>query len=461
MSHVGSRFVRAAIIIYAARTLGATEYGVFSYLLGLAGFFTVFGDIGINPIITREMAKHSERRSIYFATAFWMKIFLFLLTAALIIFFVPYFSKIEKASQLIYIVVLITIFDGLREFCFTAFRAKEKMELEALVMILTNTAITLFGFIALYLYLNSQSLSWSYAVATAVGALASVIILKDEFKSVITKFDKRLVAPLIGAAWPILLTGAVGALAFNIDTVMLGWWRTAEEIGLYSAGQKIVFLLYSLPAVLASAFFPALSRLIGQKEENKIKQLMEKSVAAAFLTAVPMTIGGIILAEPIIELLYGKEYLPAVPTFQILVATFLVIFPSTMIATSLIAYNQQKKLGLYTAVGTGVNIALNAVLIPIYGAAGAAIATFFSQYANNIPAWRLIKKINNFHIFRHLKKITAAAIIMGISSFVLNKIGLNVIINIVASAGVYFGALYLLKEEFLGEIKSLLIKIKT
>lgn len=461
LSQAGSRLIRAIIIIYAARALGKADYGVFSYLLGLAGFFTIFGDVGINQIITREMAKHPERRLAYFSTAFWMKIFLFSATAALIVFSAPYFSNVEKANQLIYIVVLITIFDGLREFCFTAFRAKEKMEMEALVMTLTNTAITVFGFIALYFYLSSQSLAWSYAVATAAGAMAGVVILRSSFKAVSSEFDKNLIKPIIKDAWPILLTGTVGALAFNIDIVMLGWWRDAEEIGLYSASQKIVFLLYSLPAILASAFFPALSRLIGHKEDNKIKQLMEKGAAASFVIAIPMAVGGIILADPIIELIYKQEYLSSAPIFQILIATLLIVFPSTLIANALIAYNQQKKLGLYTALGASVNIALNAVLIPGYGAAGAAIATLISQYANNIPAWRLIKKINNFHTFRHLKKITAAAIIMGIFSFLLNKIELNVIMNIVVSAGIYFGALYLFKEEILEELKLLLMKFKT
>lgn len=459
ISQFGSRLIRAIIIIYAARALGAAEYGIFSYLLGLAGFFTIFGDIGINQIITREMAKKPERQSDYFSTAFWIKIFLFLTTAALIVFIAPYFSKIEKANQLIYIVALIMIFDGLREFCFTLFRAKEKMELEALIMVLTNVAITIFGFVALYFYIDSQSLALSYAVATAIGALIAIVILKSEFKIVINKFDKSLITPIVFSAWPILLTGIIGALMFNTDIIMLGWWKTAEEIGLYSAGQKIVLLLYALPAILASAFFPTLSRLIGQGENNKIKQLMEKSVSAAFFIGIPLTIGGIVLARPITELVYGVEYLPSVPIFQILIATLFVVFPSTLIANSLVAYNQQKKLGLYTAIGAGANIVLNAALIPFYGAIGAAIATFISQYANNIPAWRLIKKINNFYIFRHLKKIIAGAIIMGIFSFIFNKSGMNVIINIIISAGIYFGVLYLFKEKIIDEIKIILAKV--
>ena len=108
------RLIRAAIIVYAARVLGAADYGVFSYALGLAGFFTIFADIGINGILTRDASQKPAERSYYFATSFWLKSILLFLTAAAIVFIAPYFSKIEAAKALIPFVALLTIFDGIR-----------------------------------------------------------------------------------------------------------------------------------------------------------------------------------------------------------------------------------------------------------------------------------------------------------------------------------------------------------
>jgi O-antigen/teichoic acid export membrane protein len=242
---------------------------------------------------------------------------------------------------------------------------------------------------------------------------------------------------------------------------MLGWWRTAPEIGFYSASQKIVQFLYILPAVLTSAIFPVLSRLIGQKDSGeKIKLLLEKSVLAVLLIAVPLTVGGIILAKPIIELIYGREYLSAVLSFQLLIVTTLIIFPATLIGNSILAYDKQRKMAGYVAIAAFGNIIFNAILIPPYGIYGAAFATIVTQLISNSFSWRLLKKINNFYTFRYLKKIIASAIIMGIFSFMFNKLGLNLIVNIIASAGIYFGGLYLLKEEILEEIKIILKAIK-
>jgi len=455
VGQVGSRLIRAVIIIYAARVLGAAEYGLFSYILSIAALFTVFSDIGINQILTREAAQHSDRRLHYFSTSFWIKIFLFLLTAILIIFVVPSFSKIEKMANLVYFAAFIVIFDGLREFCAAFFRAKEKMELEALAIISTNAAITILGFAALYLLTTSQSLLFSYTTATALGAFVAVIALKDEFKKIISFFDKKLVKPIIGAAWPVALVGIIGALMLNTDIIMLGWWRTAEEIGFYSASQKIIQLLYAFPAILAGAIFPTLSRLVSQKDNQKVKQLMELGVIAVILIGLPMAIGGFMLSGPLIKLVYGDQYLPTVPVFQILIFTVLIIFPATLIGNSLLAYHKQKKLAVYMGIAATGNIVFNAILIPFYGIIGAAIATIATQLLSNSLSWRLMKKINNFYTFRHLKKIIICALAMGIFSLIFNKLGVSVIINIILSAGIYFSALYLIKEKLLDEIKGL------
>ena len=60
VSNFGGRIIKAAVVIYAARVLGAAGWGIFSYAVTLAGFLTLFIDPGINSILMRETAKSSE-----------------------------------------------------------------------------------------------------------------------------------------------------------------------------------------------------------------------------------------------------------------------------------------------------------------------------------------------------------------------------------------------------------------
>ncbi len=459
-SQVGSRLIRAAIIVYAARILGAAEYGVFSYVLSLAGFFTIFADLGVSPLMTREIAGHPEKRATYFASAFWLKNILLAITAVLIIFIAPKFSNIEAAVALLPFVALLVIFDNFRDFIFSYFRGIEKMEKEAILTVIMNVAIAATGFIILYFSKTAGALLFSYIASVAVLSMVSFYFVKGFLGGIFRNFDKEIFKKFFHDCWPVAFTGLFGIFMLNIDVVMLGWWRTAEEIGYYSASQRIVQILYTLPAIISSAIFPVMARYIKQNEPEKARFLSEKAMSTVYFAAIPMAIGGIILNGSIIKFIFGEEYLPASASFQILIASLLIQFPGAILGNLIIARNQQKRLVKYVIAGSISNIGFNTLFIPIYGITGSAAATLISQIVYFGPIWLKMKQIDNFFTIRHLKKIIAGAIIMGIFSYIFNLFGLNVLINIIISAGIYFGTLYALKENTINEIKDLFVKIK-
>ena len=456
VGQIGSRLFRALIIVYAARVLGAAEYGVFAYVLGLAGFFTIFADIGVNATLTREIAKKPDEASQYFATAFWIKIALLIITAGLVIFVAPMFSKIEGVRALLPFMALLTAFDGLRELSASFFRAREKMELEALITTSTNVAVTVFGFLILRLATNAEALAITYALSAGTGTIIGAIILRHQFAGVIKFFRKNLVRPILEVALPIAFLGIIAVFMLQTDILMLGFLKGPEDIGFYSAGQKIVQMLYTLPAIFATSVFPVLSRLIGKNEREKTKSVIEQCVGSINMIGIPIVVGGIVLAKSIIFFLYGAEYLPAVLSFQVLALTPLIIFPSYFVGNYVFAYDGHKKMIIPVISGSLGNIVLNAILIPPFGIVGASIATLGAQSIYQGLQWRLAKQYNNFYTLRYLKKITIAVVAMGAFAFGFDKLGLHVIPNIIISVGIYFGALYLLKEPLLFEVKNLI-----
>jgi O-antigen/teichoic acid export membrane protein len=460
VGQIGSRLIRAIIIIYAARVLGAAEYGIFSYVLGLATFFTIFADLGLSPLLTREIASHYEKRSTIFASAFWLKILLLAITALLVIFVAPKFSNIKEAIPLLPFVALLVALDNLRDFIFSYFRGIEKMELEGFLVVIMNSVIALAGFIILSFKQTAGALLFSYIASVAALSVAAFYFIRDLLKRIFKDFNKDIARQFIYDCWPLAFAGLFGIFMLNIDIIMLGWWRTSEEIGYYSASQKVVQIFYTLSAIIATAVFPTLSRFVKQGILEKAKLLNEKIISLLYLLALPLSTGGVILAQPIIKLLFGKEYLPASLPFQILILTLLIQFPAPLLSNSLTAHNQQRKFAYYIGLGSLSNVVFNALFIPIWGINGAALATVIAQSAYIFPLWLKIKKINNFYTLRHLKKIGASAAIMGLISFIFNQIGINVVINIILSVGVYFIMLYLIKEEAIQEVKELLIKLK-
>lgn len=449
----GGRLIRASITIYSARILGASEYGVFSYTLGVSSFFLIFSDIGISAILGREVAKKPQEGEKYFATIFIIKTILLLLTTVLLIVVAPLFIKIEKAASFMPLVALLTILDGFCGIAFSFFNGKEKMEFETAVLLAMNIAITVFGFIALYFSPTSLTLLKVYIAGSLIGFLMTIYFLRKEYFGIIKNFSKELINPVMKAAWPIAIGGLVGAFMINVDILMMGWWRTAAEIGFYSAAQKIVGMLYIIGGLLASAVSPALFRLIHENNSEKIRTTMSKIMAIILLIAIPLTVGGIILSKQIIELVFSRDYSNSIPIFIILISSLLIIYPFSILNNMIFAYNKQSKMIKYSIMATLTNVIFNAMLIPSYGAVGAAIATVFANFLNVFFMWRFVKKINNFTVLPRIFKIVIAAAIMGIFTFFIAKLGINAIINIIFSGTVYFASLYLLKEEIIEEIK--------
>jgi len=451
-----SRLIRAILIIYAARILGVAGYGIFSYALSIAGFFAIFADIGLTPLLTRESARKPELRIQYLSTALFIK-FIFIAISSLIILFVaPFIAKLEGATELFRIIIFLFAFDTLRDFLFGFTRSIERMEIEAGINILTNASILLLGGIALLFFPSNETLIIGYTIGSGIGLLALVWVLREYLKNIWRSFKRTLIKPILTEAWPFALVGLLGTIMLNTDMIMLGWLKGAEDVGFYSAAQKIILLTYLLPGFLVVSLFPTFSRL-AMKDNERFRSIFEKGIRAAMLAAFPSVVGGVLLAPGIISFIYGMAYLPATPAFTILLFTFFLTFPGMFIGNAIFAYNRQRMFMVYVGFGALGNVILNYLLIPPYGIIGSAIATTISQLLANGFTWQALKRINNFKTLIHLPKTIAATLVMGIFVFGLSALHLHVALIIPISGIIYLFTLFLLREPLLEYLNPLLI----
>lgn len=392
-----SRLLRAAIVIYAARLLGAAGWGAFSYALSIAAFLTIFSDIGINALITKEAARDPELKNQYLATAFFTKLSLVVIFALAILITFPYLAKIEEAVALMPIVIFVFAFDTLRELGASLSRALEKMQIEALTHIGTNLAIVVLGFTFLIINPTSQSLAWAYAAGSGLGLMAIIFILREHFRNLWQNFNRRLIKTIVITAWPFGLLSLMGTIMLNTDLIMLGWLRSPEEVGYYSAAQKLIQLLYIAPALLAASIFPILSRT-AKTEPERARSILSRSVSLMLWISLPLMIIGIALGNFIVPLLFGAEYSPGITAFQILMLTVVLTYPATILGNAIFAYDYQKSFVAFVLVATVTNITLNFLFIPSLGIEGAAIATVLTQLITNSLIWFKAKKITGFRI---------------------------------------------------------------
>ena len=454
---VTGRLIRAVLVIYAARTLGASDWGTFSYVLSLAALFTLFADAGLGAVLTRELVKYPAQQAQYFSTSFFIKLFFLLIAFLAVIFLTPIFTKIDLSQNLIILAAFLVAFDSLRIFSFSITRALEKMHLEAIVNIITQITIVGLGLWALMTISTIESLALAYAVGSGIGLIAAIFVIRDWIKKITSNFNKLLVKKIIYTAWPFALLGMLTGIILNTDIIMLGWLRDAKDIGFYSVAQKIILVLYTLPALIATSSFPAFTRLAG-KDKKAFSDLIVKSLKAIFMLSLPLTIGGVIVGFDLIDLIFGSTYHASVTTFQILLFSLVINFPIAIIGNALFAYNKQNEFIKYSTLAAGSNIAFNFLLIPIWGIEGAAISTIFTQLISNTFIWFKMKQVNDFKLGNRLNKILLATIIMGVLVWLMQLLNIAVWLIIPIAILIYLITLRLLKESALQSLLEIATK---
>ncbi|MFA7201415.1 MAG: flippase [Candidatus Paceibacterota bacterium] len=440
-----SRFLKAVILIYAARVMGTTEWGVFSYVLSLAALFTIFVDFGINAIITRESARDISLQHKYFSTALLVKILFLFIVICAVVLGAPYFVKQHEVLILIPLTLFMLGLDGLRDFGATLSRAWDRMEVESFVQVFTNAIIALVGFLSLYISRTAYSLVWGYVAGTGLGMIVAFYPYRSYFKNLWNNFDKKLAKKILVSCWPFGMLGVMGAIMLNTDTIMVGWFGTIDDVGYYGAAQRIIQIIYMIPALLATAFFPSMSRAI--KDSELLRKLLERGVSLLMLFAIPLTVGGFLLSRQIIQLLYGSLYYSAAGPFGILSLTFVPAFIAIMFGNAFFALNKEKKLIAYVLIGIFGNFLFNLLLIPLFGIEGAAISTVLNQVILTLYLIHFLRKELQFRILHQIEKLIGATVAMALILLLFRMLEINLYINIFISMVVYAIALFLLREE--------------
>ncbi len=449
------RVLRLFIVVYAARVLGAAGWGAFSYLTSLAAILTVFSDVGLSSVVIREVTKNPQLKDKYFSSAFLFKFILTVLSFLIIVFLAPHITNIQVSRTLVYLVGFLFIFDSLRRFGASLFRAMERMELEALVNIITQAIIVVAGFIALLMITSPESLAAAYAIGAGAGLLVTMYILRQDIGNLFSSFDKKLLKPIMSAAWPLSLAAIFGVLIVNIDTVIIGWFRSAAEVGFYAAAQKPIAFLYLLPALATGAFFPVLARL-ANKDNERFRYVLEKGLGLVLLFAIPIAIGIFLTAPEIVKLFYGSAYAPSAGPLKILALTLLAVFPVGMIINAIFAYNRQSELVPLWATGLLIDIGLSLLLIPRWGITGAAWAVFITQLIINALIWRRMKKINDFSVFKEMRLILLATFMMSAAIILARQVGLPFLLVVPLAIATYFGSLTWSGENIIVKIREAL-----
>ncbi len=449
------RLFKLAIIAFATRQLGVDGWGVFSYAIAFISLFFLMSDLGVNTFIIREMSKEGEDRFKYLSSSAIIKMALVLLffIAALVV--APHLGKIALGMQMIATISLLFLADGVREFALSINRSMEKMEREAFSKILMNAVIVLVGIPLILRSATPLSLAIAYASGSIVSCVFIFWSIRDVFKHFQWNVSWEDVRVIYNFSWPIIII-SLFSFVFNIDTIMLGQMKSATDVGLYAAAQRLIQFISFLPSLVAVAIFPLLSK--HADDTVKMSSIFERILVLIFAIGIPVALGGFLLGEELMSLLFGHAYATGGMTLGILMLSLLASFPNIILMNVIFSKNLQKTFIAATSFGVLINIILNFLLIPAYGAVGAALSLAATQLFIMLINWQKLRKIMPFSVIPKLGKIIIGSLIMSITIVFLNNLGMHVVATVAIAIAIYIGSLVVLRERSFGEIFALVRK---
>lgn len=438
-----------------ARYLGTKGFGQYSTIMAFLQFFGILVDMGLAVTVVRLIAdpQHDQRQIINnILTLRFFSAIIFLGLAPLVVIFFPYDNLIKLGVA---IASLSFLFISLNQILIGLFQKELKMDRVTISEVLGRLILLIL--VAIFAYTNS-GLLWIVA-AVVLGSLINFVlnfIFAHKYVQIQWAFDWDIWKKIISLTWPIAISIAFNLVYFKADTVILSLVRTQAEVGIYSAPYRVLEILINFIFVFMGIILPLLTATWASQQLTEFKNIFQKTFDFLIILSVPMVVGTLFVAKPLMLLIAGPEFSESGLVLQIIIFATAIISVNALFGYTIIVLDKQKQMiAAYILVAI---VALTGYLltIPQYGYFGAATFTIISEALififNFYVVTRTIKFLPSGWI---ILKSLGASLVMAVLLYILN--GFNILLQIALASLVYILALYLCKgfsKEFILEILS-------
>ncbi|MGF7117341.1 oligosaccharide flippase family protein [Methanobacterium oryzae] len=430
---VGGYFYRAVL----SRMLEPAGYGLLGLTLPLQGIFQSLSSVGFQPAIAKFVSQHNAvgeediSRQVIITSLKFMMISGTLL--GLIIFFSAdwianyYFHKPAMVYPL-QAVALITPFSVIVSIFRGSFQGFFKME-----FIVASRVVEQVFMIGIAIILVSVGFYAAGAVlGTGFGFMASAIVSFILFKKYIwvhfpkptTKMSFKeemiLLKTILTFSIPIAITGLSEMGIYDVGPLVIGRYLPVEDAAYYTTADPIARLPLIISLSVAAVILPAASEAASLKDQKLLGTYITQSYRYVVLLVLPICVGIALFAQPLLSLLFGAKYIYGANALSILVfgMTFYTLF---MVSSSIVQGIGHPRLPMFIMIlGTGLNIGLNFLLVPLYGIIGAAIATTIVTFIIMAAIlWKTVRLTEVGLPYIDFAKIGVTSIIMGLPLLLL------------------------------------------
>jgi len=369
------------VTVWMARYLGPEQFGLLNFAIAFTGLFGVVASLGLKGIVIRDIIRSPERVRLTLGTAGVLQVVAGLLMFLITLGAIGYLRADDPVARSI--VAILGSLILLKAVDIAEFWFESQVQSKYTVWV-QNSVFVVFAGIKVMLIVQESTLLafvWVMVGEALVVTLAMFIMMGKRGHSISSlQVSSERAKSLLQDSWPLILSAMAVVIYMKIDQIMLGQLLGDQAVGVYTAATRISEAWYFIPSVIMASVFPA---LLDSKKQNEITyhQRLQDAFNLMVVLSVGVSVPMTLLSGPIIDFLYGEAYAQAGTVLAIHMWGSVFVFLGVASNKWFLAENRQMQSFQRTAMGALVNIGLNMVLIPVYGAVGAAIATIFAQFS--------------------------------------------------------------------------------
>lgn len=365
-------------------TVGTEAYGLYFTFFNLALLLQIVNDFGIQNFNNRAIAQHRQLIGKYFPNLLMVKLllgWLYLLVALAVAALLGYPLQVWP---LLGWVLIVQVLSSFVLFLRSNISGLGFYRTDSLISALDRfLLIGIAGFLLLsQSWLGDFQIEWLvYAQAASMGltALAAFWVLRGHLPKLRLRWKTPLVVWFLRSSAPFALVILLTTLYTRMDAVMLERLLAdgEHEAGVYASAYRLLDASNMIGYLFATLLLPMFARLLGAKEP--IRPLVETSFKLIMTGAWTLSLGVYFFREEIAYWLYREATPYWGEVLGFLMLSFVAVSGTYVFGTLLLANGNMKPLNRLFALGIVLNAALNLLLIPVYKAWGAALATLLTQ----------------------------------------------------------------------------------
>lgn len=432
-------FYLFGIDVQVQNLVGQEAYGLYFSLLNFSFLFNIFQDLGITNYNTKNIAAHPHLVKGYLGRVLGLRITLGVLYFALTIGLALILGYDNISMHILSLLVLNQILVGMILYFRSNFAGLLWFKTDALFSVLDR--VLLIGICLVLLYNGSFrsafEITWFvYAQTAAYGtvALLGLFLTFRYLKVPVLRLKRNYAVAIIKKSWPFALLVLLMMLYTRMDAVMLERLlpNGKVEAGIYAQGFRILDAVNIFGLLAAGLLLPIFSNLLQNKQP--IKPLLNSATKLVLGTAIATGMIAVYFSKELMSWIYYADYTESAIVFPWIILSFIPIAATYIFGTLLTAAGELKRLNQLAALGILVNFTLNWIVIPKYGATGAAVVTLITQSFAGIGQIALVnhyfKFKMNWRLFLQLIgfSISLFAAVYLLDSFYVKSTILEVII---------------------------------